>query len=527
MYSRMAELILEAKDAGDWIYRGEGAANLILSYTGSSPCFVRYVVHYILLVTSFNVGYHALKVMYFVPDASVGKVLRVQKIKKSGISFETLSSTLSVHECLLWKEDCDLLSAPTREIAEHLYVQHVMRPLLGSSHVDSGIRVLVSRDFLEALGKNILSQRPSWRVDDADVNTHCDYALLMSDHSVFPQGNYLHFQPKCGLLPCSRYISEEHIIKRSMTRFKLHQSLKLLQKKIPQLSRYDPLDMFSGSKERVLKSIKDLFSTPQNNFRVFLNGSLVFGSLGGGKYITNVHNDKSFEDELKSVIEAADGTRTACFLELVSEAVFRSGLLNRLLEVQKLDVFDIEGAIHAYYDVVSQPCVICKRLGEDKLSGRYTSLHSLPLHESLKIVREYLISATAKDLSIMISFRTRERGDPKSLYNVIFHESTGQSFDYKVSFIDLDMKPLEKMLYYCELDQKILHCYTKIMETLKPPENSAKVEEKTSYQEKSIAEDGVMEEGTNWKFSTLHKSDVSTTWRFSNLCQGKVLVHTA
>lgn len=32
----------------------------------------------------------------------------------------------------------DLLSAPTREIAEHLYVQDVMSPLLGSNHVDAG-----------------------------------------------------------------------------------------------------------------------------------------------------------------------------------------------------------------------------------------------------------------------------------------------------------------------------------------------------------------------------------------------------
>lgn len=465
----MTELILEAKDAGDWIYRGEGAANLILSYTGtgSSPRFV-------------------------------GKVLRVQKVKRNGTNCEEVSSALSVHECLLWKQDCDLLSAPTREIAEHLYVQHVMRPLLGSNHVDAGIRIFVSRDFLNSVRKDVLSWRPSWRVDDADVNTQCDHALLISDHSVFPQALHdeelsisVEIKPKCGFLPCSRYILEANAIKRSMTRFKLHQSLKLQQKKISQLSQYDPLDIFSGSKERILKSIQDLFSTPQNNFRVFLNGSLVFGSLGGGKYRTNVNNDKAFEDALKFVIEADDGMRTTCFLQLVSEAIFRSGLLDQLLEVQKLDVFDIEGAIHAYYDVVSQSCEICRELGEDRVSGRYSSLHSLLLDGSLKIVREYLIAATAKDLSLMISFRTRDKGDPRSPYNVIFHESTGQSFDYKVSFIDLDMKPLKKMLYYYELDQKIVCCYKNMMKTTKPPEISSSVEGKTSYEDKSIVvEDG-------------------------------------
>ncbi|XP_023741555.1 inositol-pentakisphosphate 2-kinase isoform X1 [Lactuca sativa] len=452
----MMELNLNAKDAGDWIYRGEGAANIILSYSGSTSDFV-------------------------------GKVLRVQKVKRNGTNYEEVPSDLSVHEGLFWNEDCDLLSAPTREIAEHLYVQHVMSPRLGSNHVDAGVRVLVSRDFLEAVAKNVFSQRPSWRVTDADVNTQCDYALLISDHSVFPQALRdeefsisVEIKPKCGFLPCSNYILEEHTMKRCMTRFKLHQTFKLKHKKVSQLSRYDPLDMFSGSKERILKSIKDLFSTPQNNFRVFLNGSLVFGCLGGGKYRTNVRYDRALEDALKFVIQADDGMRTTCFLELVSEAVFRSGLLDRLLQVQKLDVFDIEGAIHAYYDVVSQPCVVCRELGEE--SDRYTSLHTIPLDESLKIVKEYLIAATAKDLSLMISFRTREKEDPKSAYNVILHESIGQSFDYKVSFIDLDMKPLGKMMHYYELDQKIVRCCMKMMKN----EISANVEEKTSYQDKSI-----------------------------------------
>ena len=36
----MEEIVLEPKDAVDWSYRGEGAVNLVLAYTGSSPSFV-------------------------------------------------------------------------------------------------------------------------------------------------------------------------------------------------------------------------------------------------------------------------------------------------------------------------------------------------------------------------------------------------------------------------------------------------------------------------------------------------------
>ncbi|KAF5942894.1 hypothetical protein HYC85_020536 [Camellia sinensis] len=184
-------------------------------------------------------------------------------------------------------------------------------------------------------------------------------------------------KPKCGFLPDSRFISEENAIKKRITRFKMHQPLKLHQREISDTSEYDPLDMLSGSKERVHKAITALFCTPQNNFRVFLNGSLIFGGLGGGADITSCMIGNSFEDVLKCVIQADDGLRTTNFLQLVTEAVSRLGLLDRLLEVQKLDIFDIEGAIHAYYDVVSQPCIACRDLGEDKLSGRWSTTTNL------------------------------------------------------------------------------------------------------------------------------------------------------
>ncbi|XAR61729.1 Inositol-pentakisphosphate 2-kinase [Bertholletia excelsa] len=436
------EVVLGKKDARDWVYRGEGAANLVLGYNGSSPAFV-------------------------------GKVLRIQKASRDGSprfgsDYANDHSALTTDECLLWKEMEDLVSAPTREIAELLYVKHVMRPLLGS--IDAGTRVIVSLEFLESVEKSILSQRPSWRVDAAKVNTLCDSALLMSDHTGFPHGNLkgefcisVEIKPKCGFLPDSKFISEGSIIKKSITRFKMHQALKLHEKEISEISKYDPIDLFSGSKDRVYKAIKDLFVTPQNNFRVFLNGSLVFGNLGGGANSTSCMTGEALEDVLKPVIQAESGLRTANFLHLVAKAVYGSRLLVRLLEVQKLDIFDIEGAIHVYYNIVSQPCMVCRDLGKDKFADKFLYLHSLPVDESLKIVRNYLIAATAKDLSIMIGFRPREKVDVKSLYSGVFLESTNQTFDYKASFIDLDMKPLKKMEHYYELDKKIVSRYNQMV----------------------------------------------------------------
>ncbi|VVA19687.1 PREDICTED: inositol-pentakisphosphate [Prunus dulcis] len=435
------EVALEKKDAADWVYRGEGAANLVLGYSGSAPAFI-------------------------------GKVMRLQKAPINGSKSMNSPTELTMHERLLWKDTEDIVATSNKELACQLFVKHIMSPLLGSTHVDSGMRVPASKEFLESVEKNIICQRPASRVDAAKVDTQCDSVLLMSDHSIFPRGTQevepcisVEIKPKCGFLPSSKFIDEGNAIKRSVTRFRMHQALKLHQGEVSEYSEYNPLDLFSGSKDRIHKAIRDLFSTPQNNFRVFLNGSQIFGGLGGGADSTDFVTRGKFEDALKCVIQGGDGLRTMSFLLLVAETVHKSGVLDRLLEVQKLDNLDIDGAIHAYYDIVSEPCRVCRASGKEKISQRYLSLHSISLDESLKIVKDFLIAATAKDCSLMISFRPRKDGNPGSPYNNLYLDSTKQFFDYKVNFIDLDLKQLKKMEEYYELDKKIVTYYNRMVET--------------------------------------------------------------
>ncbi|KAF7806537.1 inositol-pentakisphosphate 2-kinase-like [Senna tora] len=399
---------LGVDDAADWVYRGEGAANIVLAYSGSSPSLI-------------------------------GKVMRLRKTPtKSGSHKLKSSKALTEHERLLWKDVVELVSSSNKEGAEQLYVQHVMKPLLGSKNVDAGMNVLVSGEFLESVEKRCNRQRPTWRVDAAQVDKNFNSVLLMSDHSLFPHGNLeaapcisIEIKPKCGFLPLSRFISDETAIKRSITRFKMHQALKLHQGEIAELSQYNPLDLFSGSKERIQKAIKDLFATPQNNFRVFFNGSLIFGGLGGGAPATSCQIAKAFDNALKFVIQADDGLYTEKLLNLVAETLHKSGVLDQLLEVQKLDHIDIEGAIHAYYNIISQPCLVCRELSEEQ-SKRYTSLHSASLEESLRTVKNYLIAATVKDCSLIVCFRPRKEGYSESVCNRIYFESTKQTFDFKV-----------------------------------------------------------------------------------------------
>ncbi|XWS14544.1 hypothetical protein CRYUN_Cryun35bG0019000 [Craigia yunnanensis] len=439
----MEKVILEQKDAVDWVFRGEGAANLVLAYTGSSPAFV-------------------------------GKVMRIQKSQRNGKNGVNGNGALITHERLLWQENEELMASPNREIIEQLYVKHVMSPLLGPKHVDAGMRVLVTKEFLESVEKNVTCHRPAWRVDSSQVNVNRDSVLIISDHSIFPNGTLksgpcitVEIKPKCGFLPISRFIAEKNAVKRTITRFRMHQALKLHNQEVSEYSKYNPLDLFSGSRDGICKAIEALYATPQNNFRVFLNGSLVFGGLGHRTDSSIILVGEAFEDALKNVIHADNGLRTSSFIQLVAETVYTSGILDQLLEVQKLDTYDIEGAIHAYYNVISQPCMVCGELSKDKLSHHYASLHSIPLDESLKIVKDYLIAATAKDCSLMISFRPKEDGDlpSGSSHKTVYLGSTNQVFEYKVYFIDLDLKPLKKMEDYYELDKKIVNCYSQMVKT--------------------------------------------------------------
>ncbi|OIW15615.1 hypothetical protein TanjilG_08191 [Lupinus angustifolius] len=433
------ELALTEEDSAQWVYRGEGAVNLVLSYTGSSPSFI-------------------------------GKVMRIRKVPRNGSKGVKISNlALSEHECLVWKDVVELISSSDEEIANQQYLQHVLQPLLGSKFIDAGVHVSVSREFLESVEKNVISQRPAWRVDAAGVDTHCDFGLLMSDHSLFANGSQgsgpcisVEIKPKCGFLPLSRFISDGTAIKKKITRYEMHQALKLHQGEISHLSAYNPLDLFSGSKERIHKAVKDLFTTPQNNFRVFLNGSLILGGLGGAAENTNLCVAKAFEDELKSVIQADSGLCTENFFTLIAETLKKSGVLDQLLEVQKLDTIDIEGVIHAYYDITSQKCLVCRDLSEEEVK-RYASLHSASLDESLRIVKDYLIAATAKDCSLMICFRPKKEEDSGSVYNNVYLESTKQAFDFKVYFIDLDLKHLNKVEGYYKLDKKIVSCYKQMI----------------------------------------------------------------
>lgn len=52
--------------------------------------------------------------------------------------------------------------------------------------------------------------------------------------------------------------------------------LKLKNERIKDISSYCPVDLFSGSANRMNRAIKGLISNPQNNLKMFVDGKIIY-----------------------------------------------------------------------------------------------------------------------------------------------------------------------------------------------------------------------------------------------------------
>ncbi|KAF3668887.1 hypothetical protein FXO38_04259 [Capsicum annuum] len=86
-------MVLKENDAMNGATQKKGAVNLVLSHTGQHPHFV-------------------------------GKILWVQKVQRNESQCENGHPGLIEMECLIWKEFEELVSAPTKELAEYYFIKH-------------------------------------------------------------------------------------------------------------------------------------------------------------------------------------------------------------------------------------------------------------------------------------------------------------------------------------------------------------------------------------------------------------------
>jgi hypothetical protein len=217
------------------------------------------------------------------------------------------------------------------------------------------------------------------------------------------------------------------------------------------VSLYCPCMLFSGERDQIERAIKALLPRPQNNFRLFAGGRLVFSE----DVEPSLEVKRFLHDEIPGILSAI----------LHSDA-----LLPRL---QRLQEFDAEiGSSAGALEAFKQLCAKHSRLTRDSEGAGSESPESdaalvervlcAPLDENEALLahkmRQFMISVTARDCSIMVTFwKTSDRGTvaegPELRRTIV---SNREDYTYRIALVDLDSKPISRIPHYASLEESIL-----------------------------------------------------------------------
>ncbi|KAL0038798.1 hypothetical protein WJX79_008244 [Trebouxia sp. C0005] len=217
----------------------------------------------------------------------------------------------------------------------------------------------VSQYFVPALGSRYLATGVQIQLssdyvaglnrqlkDNQQLHNPCESSLQMSSQSLFQQSTTqqgLNNEDKHAQSQHDEALDLEakHAIKKRVSRFQLQQHLKLAQGKISSISAYDPLDLFSGGAIRTHKALVALIANPQNNLKFFMDGKPV-DTLGLTAQPDSAETlvGKSFGLDSDSM---KPGDAFALLANVLTDILLREGVLPKLLSIQALDAHDIMG----------------------------------------------------------------------------------------------------------------------------------------------------------------------------------------
>ncbi|XP_050077406.1 inositol-pentakisphosphate 2-kinase [Anopheles maculipalpis] len=288
-------------------------------------------------------------------------------------------------------------------------------------------------------------------------------------------------------------------------RYCLHQYLKLQKKSIAKISKYCPLDLYSGKPVRVLQAVKGLIGAPQNNFKILKNGKVVYDDK----------REKSMYNRILREMFPRDGRtkeeKSTIFMNLIKEILLKDFTTNdehcdrKLLSIKKdrkkkdknllheracnpvnqqflpkscalRQILDVQLLVKSSISTIDQS-KWTKALGSDPYSyiddmyekyltyqedaGVHGERHSttwpkeLFTTEYLSEEEKYQLGATALDCSIMITFRrlSGDRAEENSLNEAALNHIVsieGMKFLVNVTITDLDPKSPKHYAKYVE-----------------------------------------------------------------------------
>ena len=359
---------------------------------------------------------------------------------------------------------------------------------IGDKYRCTSIVIELPEMTMDALNLALLSaSRPSHRTGIL----HGQCGILMQNALQNGLGNILtpirgqpilrmgiEIKPKCGCRPASPFVEEGHW-KKNVSAFQRHQSLKLRQQRVNARSEYDPFNLYSEHEDRMAEAVQKLIHVPQNNFRAFFLGSE--GSNEGEKLLNREELSRVCENVFLSLGFGNISSILATILK-------REPLLAQLKRIQAMDDVDILGLKQLNFDSyaltnsssfdLSATLDDVQQLGFDIVFKRVPNIADLKRweHEDgvhcknrdqiVRAIRRFLLAATAKDASIMITIdlyapakgcdeEITESTYPSILEDSVLTSSSGALLLYKLTLVDTDFKHVSKFQYWRDLDEAL------------------------------------------------------------------------
>lgn len=399
------------------------------------------------------------------------------------------------------------------------YANNVMRHALGEHFMRQlAIGVVSDTDFehvrqeaqqfrpVERCKKDIMSHR-------VIVSPDCVFLTQRFDLNTVGETFSIEIKPKQG------WHSEKATCAVDLCSRCLKQYAKLYQGKIDRISRYCPLDLFSGDRQRMKRAVFDLFENPHNRFKIYKDGDLIYTENKGDPLVV----EKDLRKWLLGNDQEKDSSNTArglhhlasllCVVLLTNfeptskdkhsivtddwidlqledplvpvrcrrlscdtrcERLPQGCILQKVLSLQKhADISDhdakvlCEKLLNNIDDLERlQQLILWHPMTVEEQSRKSTKELevkglSRPEIENLQQLQRFLLSVTAKDVSLLITFRQVEDPSIEPMLDLpsVQIPKSGKYFRVMISVIDLDPKPVHRISTWVKRKEEYLQIY--------------------------------------------------------------------
>ncbi|XP_066246838.1 uncharacterized protein Ipk1 isoform X2 [Euwallacea similis] len=380
-----------------WYYRGEGNCNLVISLPKSK------------------------------------QILRIRKTERPKSILGWI--LVLINDFFQWYYGIEF----SDEIRDLDFYSKIMRPLMGHKYTSESKLIVLSRKQMQSFRDGLAKKRPDFRMSKTlqygRAALFADFAFLPTqfDNLQLSGNTYaVEIKPKQGWRPYKEQI-HPHCF------FCMNQYLKLEKKQIKSQTQYCPEELFSGLIDE---------------FCDFLRRCL----------ITDLGNESEiFNSQCKSI----------CNLTVVNEQITlentlpKGSVLNRILSVQMLDR---EGT-HSTYKKLTKSDVwedfsyvdkVLEYIGnKEHICSKCTIMDVSRRLENELLFLPYLVSAIAKDCSLMITFR-KIREKPSDIdFNKATFETKYGMFVVNIGVFDLYPKPLSTIQKHYSRNRDIFRALKK------------------------------------------------------------------